>query len=317
VLAHRKFQGQVIGMRLRWLVALLLLLLGATALLGTLYGSMIRSSQLTSADRSVQRQQRRPLVMAHRGGAGLWPENTMHAFSRAVEMGVDVLEMDMHSTKDGVLVIIHDSTVDRTTNGSGHVNELTLEELKALDAGYRWSPDGGRSFPLRGHGLTVPTLQEAFKAFPRMRFNIDIKQEQPSLVRPFCRMIRESGMKDNLMVASFKPEVLDEFRAQCSEVATSASAADVRAFLDLKAAKPGVAPVAIAQALQIPEYAGGRQVLTRELVEVAHRHKVEVHAWTINDEASMRRMLELGVDGIITDYPDRLIALLGSEKSKD
>lgn len=298
-------------MRARWLAPLLLF--GAVALLyGISYGLMFRSTQ-SAADSDAQRK-RRPLVMGHRGGAGLWPENTMHGFSHAVEMGVDVLEVDIHSTADRVLVIIHDDTVDRTTNGMGRVNSLTLAQLKALDAGYRWTNDGGASFPFRGRGLTVPTLQEAFDAFPQMRFNIDIKQEHPSLVKPFCRMIRERGMTGKVMVASFKPEVLDAFRRECKGVATSASPADVRALLALKTAEPGKAQVSVAQALQVPEYAGGRQVLTRELVDAAHERHLEVHAWTINDEAAMRRMLDLGVDGIITDYPDRLIALLKRER---
>jgi glycerophosphoryl diester phosphodiesterase len=267
-----------------------------------------------TARNSDELKRRRPLVMAHRGGAGLWPENTMYAFSRAVEMGVDVLEIDMHSTADGALVVIHDPTVERTTDGTGRVNSLTLAQLKALDAGYRWSNGQDGMFPFRGQGITVPTLQEVFKAFPDVRFNIDIKQEQPSLVQPFCRMIRESGMANKVMVASFKPEVLEAFRRECTGVATSASAADVRAFLALEpAAQTEATRLRVAQALQVPEYAGGLQVLTREFVEAAHERQLEVHAWTINDEAAMRRMLDLGVDGIITDYPDRLIALFERE----
>ena len=295
------------GMRANWLVALL----SGLVLLSIVYGLMTRSVQPASNQRSSGDQPRRPLVVAHRGGAGLWPENTMYAFTRAVELGVDVLEVDLHSTADGVLVIIHDSTVDRTTNGRGRVNDMSLAQLKALDAGYRWSPEDGGIFPFRGRGLTVPTLEEAFAAFPKMRFNIDIKQDQPSLVRPFCRLIRESGMTQNLMVASFKPEVLDQFRKECIGVATSASETEVRAFLALKTTRPEATHSPVARALQVPEYAGGRRVLTREFVETAHRHQLEVHAWTINDEAAMRRVFELGVDGIITDYPDRLMRLLG------
>jgi glycerophosphoryl diester phosphodiesterase len=293
-------------MRGRWVAILLLFVVAVLPCIS--YGLMLGSTQ--SVGYTGAQVKRRPLVMGHRGGAGLWPENTMYGFSKAVEMGVDVLEMDMHSTMDGVLVIIHDDTVDRTTNGSGRVNSLTLAQLKALDAGYRWTNDGGASFPFRGRGLSVPTLQEVFDAFPQMRFNIDIKQEQPSLVKPFCRMIREHGMESKVMGASFKPEALDEFRRECREVATSASPADVRALLALKDGGAGGAQVSVAQAVQVPEYAGGRQVLTRALVEEAHERHLEVHAWTINDEAAMRRMLDLGVDGIITDYPDRLIDLL-------
>lgn len=293
----------------RWL-AWLLPCVVAVALLGISYRQMFTTTQ-SARDSDKPTEQRRALVMAHRGGAGLWPENTMYAFSRAVEMGVDVLEMDLHSTSDGALVIIHDDTLERTTNGTGRVNSLTLAQLKALDAGYRWSPDGGGTFPYRGQGITVPTLQEVFSAFPGMRFNIDIKQGQPALADSFCRMIRDHGTQSRVMVASFRPEALDEFRRDCPEVATSASAADVLAFMALKVEPPGAASrVPLPQALQVPEYAGGRQVVTREFVEAAHQRHIEVHVWTINDEAVMRRMLDLGVDGIITDYPDRLLALL-------
>jgi glycerophosphoryl diester phosphodiesterase len=297
----------------RWL-AWLLPGAALVALIGISYGLMIKTPQFT-ADTGRPTEARRVLVMAHRGGAGLWPENTMYAFTRAVEMGVDVLEIDMHSTSDGALVIIHDATLERTTNGTGRVNSLSLAQLKALDAGYRWSSDGGQTFPYRGQGITVPTLQEVFTAFPKMRFNIDIKQDQPSLVSPFCRMIRESGMTSKVMVASFKPEALEEFRRDCPEVATSASAADVLAFLALKVEPPGTdSRIPLPRALQVPEYARGQRVLTREFVHAAHQRRIEVHAWTINDEVAMRRMLDLGVDGIITDYPDRLIALLERER---
>jgi glycerophosphoryl diester phosphodiesterase len=252
----------------------------------------------------------RPLVMAHRGGAALWPENTMYAFERAALMGVDVLEMDMRATADNHLVVIHDPTVDRTTDGSGAVSSLTLEELKRLDAGYNWSPDGGRSFPLRGRGLTVPTLSEVFNAFANVRLNIDIKQERPSIVQPFCRMIRAHQMQHRVMVASFNQSVLDEFRAQCAGVATSGSVLDIRAFLALKTDQAVTARTSGVLALQVPEYAGGRPILTPGFIAEAHRRGLEVHAWTINDEAAMRRLMEMKIDGIITDYPDRLLKLL-------
>jgi glycerophosphoryl diester phosphodiesterase len=289
-------------MRMKWLLAPLLI----ATLLGTLYACM--------RDRPLHAKAHRPLVMAHRGGAGLWPENTRYAFSRAVEAGADVLEMDLHSTSDGALVIIHDETVGRTTDGTGPVNRMTLAQLKKLDAAYRWSNDGGKSFPLRGQGVQIPTLDELFKAFPRAHFNIDIKQEQPSLIKPFCRLIRERNMTGNVLVASFDTNALEEFRQECAEVATSASPADVSRFLTLKTITPDNARLPAAHALQVPEYAGSRQLITREFVEAAHRQHLEVHAWTINDEATMRRLIALDVDGIITDYPDRLIALLDQSR---
>jgi glycerophosphoryl diester phosphodiesterase len=252
----------------------------------------------------------RPLVIAHRGGAGLWPENTLHAFERAAELGVDVIETDVRATADGELVLFHDETLNRTTDGAGRVRQLTLAELKRLDAGYRWSPDGGRSFPLRGRGLTVPTLREVFKALPSMRFNIEPKHSEPSLAAPLCRLIREHGMESRVMVAAFRDTAMEQFRHECPEVATSASTAEVTGFLALQ--RTGLAgsygpPM---QALQVPEWAGSLRVLSAEFVASAHARNLRVHAWTVNSEDDMRRLLALGVDGVMTDYPDRLIKVL-------
>ncbi len=253
----------------------------------------------------------RPLVIAHRGGAGLWPENTLYGFERAAALGVDVIETDVHVTKDGELVIFHDDTVDRTTDGAGRVGSLTLAELKRLDAAYRFSPDGGRSFPLRGSGVTAPTLREVFNALPQMRFNIEPKQVSPSIVPPLCRMIREHGMADRVLVASFSGAVLAEFRRECPEVATSAATGEVASFLARQEAGLASSYSPTMQALQVPEYAGALPVLTRGFVESAHGRNLRVHAWTVNAEGDMRRLIDMGVDGIMTDYPDRLLKVLG------
>jgi glycerophosphoryl diester phosphodiesterase len=253
----------------------------------------------------------RPLVIAHRGGAGLWPENTLHAFERAAAMGVDVIETDVRATADGELVVIHDATLERTTDGAGRVRRLTLAELKRLDAAYRWSPDGGKSFPLRGRGLTVPTLREVFDALPRLRFNIEPKQSEPPVVAPLCRLIRERGMASRVLVAAFAGDTMEQFRRECPEVATSASTAEAAGFLSLQRSASAGSYGPPMQALQVPESAGALRVLSREFVEAAHARNLRVHAWTVNDEGDMRRLLDLGVDGIMTDYPDRLLRLLG------
>lgn len=272
---------------------------------------------VSERDENFQPGTRRPLVIAHRGGAGLGPENTLYTFTRARSLGVDVLEMDAQVTADGVLVIMHDSTLDRTTDGNGPINRLTLAQLKKLDAAFRWSPDGGRSFPLRGRGIGVPTLQEVFNAFPDMRFNIEPKQAEPSLVKPLCRMILERGIQRKVMVGSFSARVLEEFRLACPEVATSASPSEVNDLLEMSVAGAGVLRrmTPAMQALQVPEYMLGRKVLTREFVEAAHALNLQVQAWTINDEENMKRLIELGVDGIITDYPERLLALLRAQSA--
>jgi glycerophosphoryl diester phosphodiesterase len=254
--------------------------------------------------------QRRPLVMAHRGGAGLWPENTMYGFERAVDLGVDMLETEIHSTADNILVLMHDSTVDRTTNGSGPIRAFTLEELKTLDAGYNWTSDGGQTFPFRGSGITVPTLEEVFIALPTARINIDIKQEKPSLVEPLCKTIRTFDMTDKVMVASFNSKVLKAFRRVCPEVTTSAGTGEVAFFFMVNMVFLGAVYRPACQAFQVPEYSSGLRVLTKRFVETAHGLNLAVHVWTINEVTDMKRLLALGVDGIVTDYPDRLISLL-------
>ena len=252
----------------------------------------------------------RPLVMAHRGGAGLWPENTLYAFERAVEMGVDVLETEIHSTADNNLVLLHDSTVNRTTNGTGPISSITLDELKTLDAGFTWTRDGGRTYPFRGKGITVPTLEEVFISLPTVRINIDIKQINISLAAPLCQTIRSFGMADKVMVASFNAKALNNFRQVCPEVATSASKREVTLFFFLNLIYLGSAYRATYQAFQVPEYSSGLRVLTRGFLDTAHARNLKVHVWTINEVVDMERLVKMGVDGIITDYPDRLIPLL-------
>lgn len=280
--------------------------------MGVIYGSLAWSAGEPAGDHTFFKQAgSRPLVIAHRGGAGLWPENTLYAFARAQALGVDVIELDVRSTADGTLVVFHDATVGRTTDGAGRVAEKTLAELKRLDAGYGWSPDGGRTFPLRGSGLTVPTLDEVFAALPRMKFNIEPKPESPSPVQPLCRSIREHGMFERVVVGSFSQTIIDEFRRECPGVATSASTAEVRKFLALYKTGLGEAYSPAMQALQVPESAGGVRVLTGDFIVAAHGRNLQVHAWTINEMVEMRRLLDMGVDGIMTDYPDRLLSLLG------
>jgi glycerophosphoryl diester phosphodiesterase len=254
--------------------------------------------------------EKRPLVIAHRGGAGLWPENTLVGFHAASEMGVDILEMDIHSTLDGVLVVIHDETVERTTGGSGDIAAMTLEQVKQLDAGFSWTSDDGLSFPFRGQGLEVPTLEEVFNELPGVHMNIEIKQAEFSIVEPFCHLIREHGMQERVLVASFDAGVLADFRRACPEVATSASGSEVRVLYILSQARLGTFYLPPAQVLQVPEYSGSTYVLDARFVKAAQAKNVQVHAWTINEVTDMRRFVQSGLDGLITDYPDRLLALL-------
>ncbi|UCF90637.1 MAG: glycerophosphodiester phosphodiesterase [Desulfobacterales bacterium] len=250
------------------------------------------------------------LVIAHRGGRGLGPEGTLYTFQRAVRMGADVLEMDLRRTRDGTLVLLHDPTVERTTNGTGEVRNFALAALQKLDAGYRWTPDNGRTFPLRGKSLTIPTLAEVFAAFPKTRMNIEIKDAQPSTVKSFCRMIQAHDKTEQVLVASFDAGPLKQFRAECPDVATSAAGAEAFFFNGLQKVRLEAVYAPEAEALQVPAHYGNQPVVTPRLVAAAHARNLRIHVWTVNDAARMRHFLELGVDGIITDYPDRLLNLL-------
>ena len=255
--------------------------------------------------------QTRPLVIAHQGGDGLWPGDTLFAFQNAVNLGVDVLEMDVHITKDGVLVLMHDETVDRTTDGTGEIESMTLDELKRLDAGYDWSPDEGGTFPFRGQGVTVPILEEVFTAFPNMHMTIEVKKTNASMSAPFCELIRKYNMQDKVLVASFHDERLKEFRTECPEVATSSAKNETTVFVLLTKVflsgfySPGF------HSLQVPEESGGITVMAESFVRASHARNLAVEPWTINDEETMRKFVDWGVDGIITDRPDIMLEVLG------
>jgi len=251
-----------------------------------------------------------PLVIAHRGCAGLAPENTMIGFRKAVELGADILELDVQSTRDGVLVVIHDNIVDRISNGSGNVQDFSLDELKKLDAGYNWTEDAGKSFPYRGQGHTIPTLRELFETYPDQRFNIDIKQVKPLVIEPFGGMIREFGLSRQVLVAAFHVNVIRQFRNAFPEILTAADDWESRWFFGLNKIRLSGLTRLHSQAFQLPVYEGGIHIITERFVKAAHRAGMQVHVWTIDDVESMQHLISLGVDGIFTNFPDRMLHLL-------
>jgi len=250
------------------------------------------------------------MVIAHQGGEELRPSNTMPAFEHAVELGVDMLEMDIHQTKDGVLILMHDDTVDRTTDGSGSIKEMMLAEIKALDAGHYWTDDEGATYPYRGQGIMVPTLEEIFQAYPDMPMNIEIKQNSPSIVEPFCDLIHEYDMAGKVLIPTFHPDTMNEFREKCPGVATSMTEPEIRLFYGLNMVGLSSFYTPPGQAFQVPESSGGLQIITPRFVENAQNRNIAVHVWTVDDPADMERLIEAGVDGIITDRPDLLLEVL-------
>jgi glycerophosphoryl diester phosphodiesterase len=252
----------------------------------------------------------RPLVIAHQGGDGLWPSNTMYAFENAVRLGADILELDVHQTRDGVFVAIHDATVDRTTDGAGAIRDMSLAEVQALDAGWSWSVDG-ESYPYRNTGLRIPTLLELFAAFPDMPMNVEIKPDDPGVAVDLCRSLRSERRTDTVLVASFHDAPLAVFRKSCPAVATAASPSGVRGSFVLSALRLSELHTPASEAYQVPVRQGSLTITTQRFIDGAHARNVDVHVWTIDEEAEMRRLLAMGVDGIITDRPDRLVRVLG------
>lgn len=253
----------------------------------------------------------RPRLFAHRGGAREAPENTLEAFAHGLEAGADRLEMDVHATADGEVVVIHDATVDRTTDGRGRVADLPLEALRRLDAGFRFrDPSGAPSF--RGRGVRIPTLAEVLETFPGVPLNIEIKQREPPIERAVLDLLDRSGALGSVLLAAEDGAIMERIRAcRRPDVLTGFSTDDVVAFVRAWQAgaldrwePPGAA-------LQVPPDFLGRPLVTAELVERAHALGLEVHVWTVDDEGEIARLVALGVDGIMTDLPTVAARALG------
>jgi glycerophosphoryl diester phosphodiesterase len=244
----------------------------------------------------------RPLVFAHRGGAKLGPENTLVAFEQAMSLGVDGFELDVHLAADGTPVVIHDPTLDRTTNRNGPVAALTASELARVDAGYHFAADGAHPFRGRGHG--VPTLEEVVARFPAVRLIIEMKDESPPLARAVVGVVRRHGAAARVCVGSFHQAALDALRAEAPEIVTSASVGETRATLRRSWVRwPWVGPRPYV-AFTVPERSGRTRVVTRAFLRQAHREGQVVHVWVVDRPDDVRRLLAWGVDGVITDRPD-------------
>ncbi|MEA1901935.1 MAG: glycerophosphodiester phosphodiesterase [Actinomycetota bacterium] len=246
-----------------------------------------------------------PVAIAHRGSRLLWPENTLESFSGAVEMGYRHLETDIRITKDEVIVCVHDETVDRTTNGKGEVSSFTHEELMSLDAGYRHGTRSG--FEFRGIGVRIPSLEEVLSAFPEVSVVADMKED--GLEEAFADLIERTGAHDRFIVGSFSDQRIEQFR-QLTGGKVSTSTGPALARMWVLASRVGRGGGGEASAIQVPPVIRGVRVVDEKLIDVAHASGMQVHVWTINDTDEMERLLDLGVDGLVTDRPDRLRKLL-------
>jgi glycerophosphoryl diester phosphodiesterase len=296
-----------VGLRVRSAAALLLALGAATAC----GGKKPVSPPLPDVPR--------PIVFAHRGGSGEAPENTLRAMQAALAANPDVaIELDVRRSRDGHLVVIHDASVDRTTDGRGAVAERTLAELQALDAGYCATPGRGRGtaspttcrsdsadrFPFRGQGYRIPTLAEVFSALPRDTL-IGIEVKAPGYETQLAEQLRQAGRPRRLVVGSAQDDVAAKLRALLPELpqyfprSAGVRFAAAAKFTNGAMARPDY------QVFAVPLKGAGLRLDTAGMIQAARASGVLIAFWTINDQAEMDRLVRLGADGIITDYPGR------------
>ncbi len=243
----------------------------------------------------------RPLVFAHRGGSGLAPENTLAAFDRGLALGADGLELDVHLSRDGRPVVHHDDRLDRTTNVTGPIRERSLQELAGVDAGYAFCRDG--DFPFRGRGFCVPSLAEVLERFPAARVIVELKNGSEDLARAVLEDVRRARALQRVCVAGEHVGGLRLIRSLEPAAATSAAREEIRRALYRSWVRLPVRPGRVV-AFQVPEIAGPIRVVSRRFVRAAHRAGALVQVWTVDRADDMRRLLEWGVDAIITDRPD-------------
>jgi glycerophosphoryl diester phosphodiesterase len=259
-----------------------------------------------------------PTVIGHRGACGELPENTLASFGLAVTQGAAILETDVHLTRDGKLVLIHDELLERTTNGRGRITDHSLAELRQLDAGDSFDPAGDGSFPFRGRGLQIPTLEETLEAFPRLHFNVEIKEHISALIEGTVAAVCKAGREDSVLLAAAEDPIMNDLREhlrRCgARPAVGASTGDVLAFV--RSALDGTPPPAGPMALQVPPGFGGQPLVTREFVAHAHAHDIAVHVWTINEPAEMHRLFDLGVDGVMSDFPERVAKVVAARAAQ-
>jgi glycerophosphoryl diester phosphodiesterase len=250
----------------------------------------------------------RPLIMAHRGESGNIPENTLLALEAAAKIGVDVLESDIRFTKDDVPILFHDENLERTTGVSGAIRKKTLDELLQIDLGHTFTTDEGETYPFRGKGLRVVTLEEALRRFPGTILNFDIKDTFPEAPNEVARILEEQERYERIMIASFNPKQLERFREAAPMIPTSAHPNEVRKFvIGTKIRMIGIFMRSIAfRAFQVPERSGSIHIVTPKFIKAAHDRDIAVHVWTINERESMERLLSMEVNGIFTDYPTLL-----------
>ena len=276
-----------------------------------------------------------PCAIGHRGAAGELPENTLSSFERALARGASILESDLRLSADGVPVLFHDATLERTSDGSGPLKALPYQDLRRLDAGYHFRPDppdgsvrpdsGPRAMPrtppMRGRGIRIPSFEEALLTFSGARFNIELKDRDPALAEAAIGLIARLGCADRVLLTAEATDHMAALRAEVarvdSGVALGACLGDVLGFLQsMKQGKPPPRVVIAGRplgpmALQVPPHTPQGPLVDATFVQHAHHHGIPVHVWTVNAPNEIEALLHLGVDGVISDFPARVVEAIG------
>ena len=295
-------------LRKKMIVPLLIVIIGFSVYQFTPQSSIERPPFL-SFDREG------PLVIAHRGGSDIAPENTMVAIENAEQLGVDIVEIDIHMTKDGHLVLIHDKTVNRTTDGTGYVHQLTLEEIQSLDAGYRYIGKNG-DYDFRGKGVYIPTLEEAFDKFPNMKFIIELKHTNPkethgTIAKKLWELIELYNMEDQVLVSSFNQSIIQSFDKHAKgQVALGTGRKEALRFVVAHKLNVQNLFKPTGHVISFPKKQRNINLFKKSFILGAKNLGMDIYYWTINEEETMREMINAGVDGIITDQPDILMEIL-------
>jgi len=270
------------------------------------------------------------IVYAHRGGSKLRPENTILAFDHGLSFGADGLEFDVHLSRDGIVVVHHDTTLDRTTNGHGPLAAFTAQELSRLDAAYSFRPPGSPlspaesapgpagltgEHPFRGRAGGIPTLRDVLRRYPSAQMIIELKLNDPTLARKTIDEVRAAGAVDRVALGSFGARVLRAARAYEPRIRTGSSREETRLFLYRSWVRWPVRHP-LYQEFQVPELAGSTRVVSPRFVRYAHEANCLVKVWTVDEESDMRRLLSWGIDAIISDRPDVAVRVVRELRSR-
>lgn len=254
----------------------------------------------------------RPLVFAHRGGAALRPENTMVAFDHGLSLGADGVELDVHLSRDGVVVVHHDDTLDRTTDARGPLAALSADELARVDAGYSFTPGSSAAapaYPFRGQHIGVPRLRAVLERYTNARIIIELKTPEAELARRTIDDIRAAGALDRVVLGSFHGPALEEARRYAPGIRTGAASEETRWALYRSRVYWPLGRTRYRE-FQVPERSGSTVIVTPRFIAHAHRAGLPVRVWTVNDRDNMVRLLGWGADSVISDRPDIAVAVV-------